>query len=150
MAIVLGVWQRQQKKHKELRELYDSKLIMVEKMLAQWVQEHPDAHLPVTFDSWFTQPDFCRYLDQELHLAYVGTLSWHRSGELSKNGEIPLDHFAQQLKQEHLAALLTAESPLPPHYHPLQRAAGNLLQLLPYPPYSWFQTTSPGDQLSPG
>jgi hypothetical protein len=74
-SYVLGVWQRQQKKQVALRDLYDSKLILVEKLLTQWVREHPDAHLPVTFDSWFTQPDLCRYLDQQLHLAYVGTLA---------------------------------------------------------------------------
>jgi len=33
---LLGVWQRRQKKHPQLRELYDNKLIMVEKMLTQW------------------------------------------------------------------------------------------------------------------
>jgi hypothetical protein len=98
---VLGVWQRQQKKHKQLRELYDTKLAMAQNMLAKWVQEHPDAHLPVAFDSWFTQPDFCRYLDRDLHLAYVGTLSG-TDRVLSNNVEISLDTLAEQLKQEHL------------------------------------------------
>src|SRR3989304_1701361 len=45
-SYLLGVWQRRQKKHEALRELYDSKLIMVEKMLTQWVADHPNAHLP--------------------------------------------------------------------------------------------------------
>jgi hypothetical protein len=108
---VLGVWQRQQKKHKELRELYDTKLAIAKMMLAEWVQEHPTAHLPVTFDSWFTQPDFCRYLDQELHLAYVGTLSG-TDRMLSNNVEITLDHFAQQLKQQHLEARSKGEKPI--------------------------------------
>ena len=34
---------------------------------------HPGLKLPVTFDSWYTQPDFCHYLDHTLGLAYVGT-----------------------------------------------------------------------------
>jgi hypothetical protein len=101
---VLGVWQRQQKKHKELRELYDTKLAIAKKLLEKWVQENPEAHLPVTFDSWFTQPDFCRFLDQELNLAYVGTLSG-TDRVLLRSGETTLDSFAEQLKQEHLDRL---------------------------------------------
>jgi len=100
---VLGVWQRRQKKHKQLRELYDTKLAMAKKLLAQWVAEHPDAHLPVAFDSWFTQPDFCRYLDRELHLAYVGTLDG-TDRVLLNYVETKLENFAQRLKQEHLEA----------------------------------------------
>jgi hypothetical protein len=108
---VLGVWQRRQKKHQELRELYDTKLAMAKKMLAQWVQEHPEAHLPVAFDSWFTQPDFCRYLDQHLHLAYVGTLTG-TDRILLKSGETTLDKFAQQLKAEHLEAVAKGGKPV--------------------------------------
>jgi hypothetical protein len=103
-SYVLGVWQRRQKKHKELRELYDTKLAIAKKLLAEWVQKHPDAHLPVTFDSWFTQPDFCRFLDQELQLAYVGTLSGTDLVNL-KTGQTPLEAFAARLKQEHLDRL---------------------------------------------
>jgi len=110
-SYVLGVWQRQQKKHQELGELYDSKLIMVEKMLTQWVAEHPDAHLPVTFDSWFTQPDFCKFLDRELKLAYVGTLSGKDPVTL-KYGLLPLEKFAERLKQEHLTAVAHGREPI--------------------------------------
>lgn len=110
-SYVLGVWQRRQKKHEELRGLYDSKLILVEKMLTQWVAEHPKAHLPVTFDNWFTQPDFCRFLDQELKLAYVGTLASTDKVNL-KTGQITLGDFAERLKQEHLAALAHSGKPI--------------------------------------
>jgi hypothetical protein len=108
---VLGVWQRRQKKQAELRELYDTKLILVEKMLTQWVAEHPDAHLPVTFDSWFTQPDFCKFLDRELKLAYVGTLSGKDPVTL-KTGLLPLEKFAERLKQEHLTAVAHGRQPI--------------------------------------
>jgi len=94
---VLGVWVRQQKKHKELRELYDTKLAMAEKMLAVFVKEHPDFHLPVTFDSWFTQPEFCLYLDKNLHLAYVGTLD-DTDEVLLNYVKTKLGDFAQHLK----------------------------------------------------
>jgi hypothetical protein len=110
-SYLLGVWQRQQKKHKELRELYDNKLILAEKMLTEWVAEHPQAHLPVTFDNWFTQPAFCRFLDQELKLAYVGTLASTDKVNL-KTGQISLEDFAERLKQEHLAAVSHNRKPI--------------------------------------
>lgn len=110
-SYLLGVWQRRQKKHKELRDLYDSKLILVEKMLTHWVAEHPEAHLPVTFDNWFTQPDFCRFLDQELKLAYVGTLVGTDKVNL-RTGQISLADFAERLKQEHRAAVSQGRKPI--------------------------------------
>lgn len=110
-SYLLGVWQRRQKKHEALRGLYDSKLILVEKMLTQWVAEHPKAHLPVTFDNWFTQPDFCHFLDQDLKLAYVGTLASSDQVNL-RTGQIPLGEFAKRLQQEHLAALSHGKPPI--------------------------------------
>jgi len=100
-SYLLGVWQRQQKKHPDLRELYDNKLTLVQDMLQQFVTEHPGLNLPVTFDNWFTQPAFCRYLDQTLKLAYVGTLTDADKVNL-KTGQETLGDFAERLKQEHL------------------------------------------------
>jgi len=105
-AYLLGVWQRQQKKHLELQSIYDSKLIILQHLLEQWCQEHPTLRLPVTFDNWFTQPAFCRFLDKTLKMKYVGTLS-ETDHLYSKNGEETLGHFAERLKQEHLQALQT-------------------------------------------
>ncbi len=72
---LLGVWQRRQKQHPELRELYDSKLIISQNLLQQWVSAHPDERHPVAFDNWFTQPAFCRFVTDILHRGYAGTLS---------------------------------------------------------------------------
>jgi hypothetical protein len=101
---LLGVWQRQQKKRPDLRELYDSKLVILQNLLHQWVTGHPKLKLPVTFDNWFTQPAFCRFLDKTLHLAYVGTLAETDKINL-KSGQETLGNFAERLKQEHLNAL---------------------------------------------
>jgi hypothetical protein len=101
---LLGVWQRRQKGHPEIRELYDSKLIMVQKLLEERQKTHPDEKRPVTFDNWFTQPAFCRFLDQTLKLPYVGTLAETDKLHL-KSGVDTLRNFAARLKQEHLAAL---------------------------------------------
>jgi hypothetical protein len=101
---LLGVWQRRQEGHPEIRELYDSKLIIVQKLLEHWVAAHPEEQRPVTFDNWFTQPAFCRFLDQTLKLPYVGTLAESDQVNL-KTGRETLKAFAKRLKEEHLQAL---------------------------------------------
>lgn len=101
---LLGVWQRRRKQYPELEALYDSKLTIAQALLQQWVEEHPDLNLPVTFDNWFTQPAFCRFLDQTLHLSYVGTLADNDKVNL-QGGAATLKDFAARLKQEHLDAV---------------------------------------------
>jgi hypothetical protein len=101
---LLGVWQRRQKQHPELRALYDSKLTIAQSLLQQWASEHPDWKLPVAFDNWFTQAAFCRFLDETLRLPYVGTLAETDKVNL-KTGQTTLQQFAARLKQEHLAAM---------------------------------------------
>ncbi len=64
----------------------------------------------MTFDNWYTQPGFCRYLDQTLHLAYVGTLAESDQVQL-KSGKQRLDQFADHLKAEHCAAVKRGQSP---------------------------------------
>lgn len=100
---LLGVWRRNQ--HKTgVADLYDSKLRIGQQLLQQWVHDHPDLKLPVAFDNWYTQPAFCRYLDETLHLAYVGTLAGDELLIL-KDGPEQLAVFAERLKHEHLDAL---------------------------------------------
>lgn len=96
---LLGVWRRHQNKP-EVVALYDSKLRIAEHLLQQWVQLYPGLKLPVTFDSWYTQPGFCHFIDR-LGLAYVGTLTAETELVL-KTGRERLDSFAQRLKQQHL------------------------------------------------
>ena len=106
---LLGVWRRHQNKP-EVAALYDSKLRIAERLLGQWVELYPDLDLPVTFDSWYTQPGFCHFLDR-LGLAYVGTLT--AEAELGlKSGRQRLDNFAQRLKQEHLTAVKEGQAPV--------------------------------------
>jgi hypothetical protein len=99
---LLGVWRRHQNKP-EVAVLYDSKLRIAERLLQQWVEGHPTLRLPVTFDSWYTQPGFCHFIDR-LGLPYVGTLT-DESELLLKTGRERLDTFAERLKQQHLTAV---------------------------------------------
>jgi hypothetical protein len=100
---LLGVWRRHQNKP-AVAALYESKLVIARKLLSAWVTEHPDLNLPVTFDSWYTQPAFCRFIDRELQLPYVGTLT-NDAKVILKSGQETLEHFAQRLKEEHLQAI---------------------------------------------
>jgi len=101
---LIGVWRRNRKKKPGVVELYDSKLRIAELLLQQWVQDYPDRKYPVTFDNWYTQPDFCRFLNKTLELPYVGTLATDDEVVL-KSGAERLDVFAARLKQEHKEAV---------------------------------------------
>ena len=96
-----SLWQRRHKQYPQLEQAYESKLLIGQRLLRDWVSEHPQLKLPVTFDSWFTQPAFCRYVVEELGLSYVGTLNASDKIKL-KTGEQELGKFAEHLKQEYL------------------------------------------------
>lgn len=100
---LLNLWRRHQSKP-QVASLYKSKLLIAEEMLSQFVSEHPCLKLPVAFDSWYTQPAFCRFIDKRLGLAYVGTLTSDAEIKL-KNGVEAAGDFAQRLKEEHKQAV---------------------------------------------
>jgi hypothetical protein len=110
-SYLIKAWKRRQKKHPELKALYDSKLSIAQQLLQNWVKAHPDCRLAVTFDDWYTEADFCRFIDKDLHLAYVGTLAGKDKVNL-KDGQATLKDFAERLKQEHLAALKNQDQPV--------------------------------------
>lgn len=107
---LLGLWRRHQSKA-EVASLYQSKLLIAEQMLSQFVEEHPCLKLPVTFDSWYTQPAFCRFIDKRLALPYVGTLDSDARIKL-KTGEASAGEFADRLKQQHLESVSKAGKPV--------------------------------------
>jgi hypothetical protein len=107
---LLGVWRRHQGKP-EVAALYQSKLLIARQLLRSWVDENSQLKLPVTFDNWYTQPAFCRFLDQELELPYVGTLA-SDDEIILKRGRLTLEEFSKQLKQEHLQAVAAGDKPV--------------------------------------
>jgi hypothetical protein len=107
---LLGVWSRNQGKP-EVAALYQSKLWIARDLLRKWVNQNPQWKLPVTFDNWYTQPAFCRFLDQELELPYVGTLAADDQVILKK-GRLSLEQFAKELKQEHREAVASGGKPV--------------------------------------
>jgi hypothetical protein len=91
--------------------LYESKLWISRDMLQTWVNQNPEWKLPVTFDSWYTQPAFCRFLDKELGLPYVSTLSTNDQVVLPED-RVTLEQFANELKQKHLDTVASGGKPL--------------------------------------
>ncbi|NIW09294.1 MAG: hypothetical protein GWN33_01340, partial [Gammaproteobacteria bacterium] len=95
----------------EVAALYESKLLIARRKVAQFVADYPDLKLPVTFDNWYTQPAFCRYLDRDLQVPYVGTLA-EDDQVILKQGPETLKSFARRLKEEHLEAVEQGHNPL--------------------------------------
>jgi hypothetical protein len=107
---LLGVWRRRQGRP-AVAALYESKLAIAQNLLRQWVTAHPDLKLPVTFDNWYTQPAFCRFVDRELGLPYVGTLA-EDDIVIFQDGQETLQVFAERLKQRHFEQLQEGKRPV--------------------------------------
>jgi hypothetical protein len=107
---LVGVWSRHQSQP-EVAALYESKLYLARRLLSQFGADYPSLKLPVTFDNWYTQPAFCRFVSQELKLPYVGTLTGADEVILKSRRET-LEGLAERLKQAHLSALEKGGAPL--------------------------------------
>ena len=113
---LLGLWRRHQHKP-AVERLYRSKLIIAQDLLSEFFKAHPDRKrtLSVTFDIWYTQPAFCRFLHKTLKVAYVGTLGVGEQVVLKNEDQerqVKLDAFAQELVEEHHQALQANQRPL--------------------------------------
>lgn len=111
-SYLLGVWQRNQKKV-QVQQIYKSKLLLGQDLIQNFFTQHPDLKrkIPVTFDTWYTQPAFCSFLNQKLQVAYVGTLKGDAEIVVDK-GSIPLAEFDDQLIIRHQQALKENKKPL--------------------------------------
>ena len=107
---LLGVWRRNQGKP-VVAALHQSKLLIGKQMIQAWVDKHPDLKLPVTMDSWYTQPAFCRFVTDTVKLPYVGTLN-ASDKVLLKSGEKTVGEFAKQLKESHELAFKNGKRPV--------------------------------------
>lgn len=107
---VLGLWRRHQHKP-AVENLYQSKLLLAQQILREFFNAHPQNQLPVTFDNWYTQPAFCRFLDKTLQVPYVGTLASDNLVLLKQEPQ-RLDAFDAHLQQEHHQAIKNGGQPV--------------------------------------
>jgi hypothetical protein len=111
-SYLVGVWRRNQK-NPQVQQIYKSKLIIGQDMIQKFFDQHPEHKptIPVTFDTWYTQPEFCAFLDKKLGVAYVGTLKGDSEIVVDK-GSVPLSEFADHLILRHQQALNENKKPL--------------------------------------
>ncbi len=107
---LLGVWRRQQPKP-AVQQLSQRKLLIAQPLLTQFCALPPDLSLPVTFDNWYTQPAFCRFLHRTLKVPSVGTRAGAESVLLAA-GAHRLEVFAQHRHAEHQDALTHGQPPV--------------------------------------
>jgi hypothetical protein len=107
---LLGLWRRHQHKP-DVAKLYQSKLIIAQQLLTEFFTTQAPAKFPVTFDNWYTQPAFCRFLAKTLQVPYVGTLA----GDdlvVVQNTPQRLEALEAHLQQEHQQALQEGGKPV--------------------------------------
>jgi len=107
---LLGLWRRHQHKP-AVQTLYQSKLLLAQQMLSEFFATDQHATFPVTFDSWYTQPAFCRFVDKTLKVPYVGTLTADDLVVLTQ-GQQRLEAFDVHLQQEHHEAVKAKGRPV--------------------------------------
>ncbi len=108
---LLGLWRRHANRKAEVAALYESKLRIAEALLQELKRVHPELKLPVTFDSWYTQPAFCHFIEHDLQMNYVGALTEDQLVVL-KTGTEKLADLAARLKQEHRDAVAQGKPPV--------------------------------------
>lgn len=85
-----------------VQQAYLSKLSIAQQLLKDFFERYPEEDMPITFDSWYTANWFCKWIDEELGKAYVGTLTPDVEVFLKDNQTCTLGQFAQQLRARHL------------------------------------------------
>jgi len=91
------------KKHKEqepIQQVYRSKMVIGKDLLRQFFDQYPDIDIAVSFDRWFTCPDFCKFVDKELQRAYVAGLKSDENILLRGSVKISVTNFVKQLHKE--------------------------------------------------
>jgi hypothetical protein len=107
---LLGLWRRHQQEP-AVQQLYQSKLFWGQQLLTQFFSAHPERQRPVTFDHWYTQPAWCRFLHQTLEVPYVGTFAGD-DGVIFKTGEKCLDALDRPWQDEHHHAIKAGKPPV--------------------------------------
>jgi DDE superfamily endonuclease len=92
-----------QYKKPELQELYKTRPVWGLEMLRAFKAQYPDKDLVLSMDNGYTNIEFCKIVDTELHMAYVGSLADQTKVLLSGSQKISLAEFAQNLIQQHKA-----------------------------------------------
>ena len=98
---LLARYKAYQYKKPKLQETYKTKLHMARDLLTKFYQTYPEVDIAVSFDSWYTKPYLCQYIDKELKRPYVGSLTNENEIVLAQGKVCTLPNFAQTLKNKY-------------------------------------------------
>lgn len=90
-----------QYKKPEIQQVYQTKLHIAQGLLKQFFTQHPNHELPVAFDSWYTQPEMCRFIAQDLKQAYVGQVKSDELLSLRGHQTKTIEQYAKELVERH-------------------------------------------------
>ncbi len=93
----------------QVREIYRTKIQIAKDLLRDFRKEYPELDFPVTFDNGYTSSDFCRMIDEELKLAYVGSLRAEQCIMRPGNKWQTLEDFLKELREKHFDPTYTKE-----------------------------------------
>lgn len=94
-----------QYKRPELQEVYKTKIFIGLDMLRRFQKTCPDIDLPVALDSGYTSGEACKIIDQELKMAYVGSLLGTQIIILENAERVSLEQFKERLLEQHRAGV---------------------------------------------
>ena len=96
------------KKHKGevlVQNAYRSKIVIGKDLLRQFFEQYPGLDIAVSFDRWFTCPEFCGFIDKELQRAYVAGLKSDENILLRGSVKISVTDFVKQQHQQQQAKI---------------------------------------------
>lgn len=96
-------YRKYQHKKPELSIIYKTKIVRGLEMLRRFRRDYPEQNLPVAMDGGYTSAEACKIIDEELKMAYVGSLSDTHKVMLAGSEEIALGEFFQRLVKQHQA-----------------------------------------------
>lgn len=91
------------KKHKEeqvVQQAYRSKITIGQDLLRNFFAQYPASNISISFDKWFTNPAFCKFIDKELDKAYVAGLKSDEQVLLRGSKKKTITDFVKSLKEE--------------------------------------------------
>jgi len=90
-----------QYKKPELWDVYKTKVFRGIELLRCFCRNYPGIDLPVAMDGGYTGAEVCKIIDQELKLAYVGSLANYQMIILSGSASKSLGEFSADLLNQH-------------------------------------------------
>ena len=91
---------RRHKNKEVIQQAYRNKIVIGQDLLRQFFTAHPELALSISFDKWFTNPAFCKFIDKDLDKAYVAGLKSNEQILFRGSQKKTVSDFVKQLHEE--------------------------------------------------